>query len=246
MLFQEDDDTLSFISLLKSIQTETNVLKCVSSLRSLPQNDKLTSKIFEIENSVQNIEKNLEDFNEFLSSEMKTCEIMDNEIINIAEQQARKINELHTSYPLSLVDAIKNSKESTEDKKDQNMCLSEINNTIKQDELLLIPKSTRGRLTIGVVNGALRDIGILIKEKTKIISMPKKKMNRAQLKILEDFLSIKQADHGDCMFVSETDVRSTSIFEAGESTGKATLHTLRALHRIKLIRSSGENTYILI
>jgi predicted O-linked N-acetylglucosamine transferase (SPINDLY family) len=121
MLFQEDDDTLSFISLLKSIQTETNVLKCVSSLRSLPQNDKLTSKIFEIENAVQNIEKNLEDFNEFLSSEMKTCEIMDNEIINIAEQQARKINELHMSYPQSLVAAIKNSKESTEDKKDQNM-----------------------------------------------------------------------------------------------------------------------------
>jgi hypothetical protein len=34
--------------------------------------------------------------------------------------------------------------------------------------------------------------------------------------------------------------------QAGESTGKATLHTLRALHRIKLIRSSGENTYILM
>jgi hypothetical protein len=168
MLFQEDDDTLSFISLLKSIQTETNVLKCVSSLRSLPPNDKLTTKIFEIENAVQNIEKNLEDFNEFLSSEMKTCEIMDNEIIIIAEKQSRKINELHMSFPQSLVDAITNSKESSIDKKDH--ILSEINNTIKQDELLLIPKSTRGRLTVGVVNGALSDIKLLTKEKTKVNS----------------------------------------------------------------------------
>ena len=36
------------------------------------------------------------------------------------------------------------------------------------------------------------------------------------------------------------------FFQAGESSGKATVHTLRALLRIKLVRSSGENTYIIV
>ena len=114
-MFEEDDICSSFTLLLKGIQTETKVLKCVSQLRSLPPNDKLTEKIFDIEIAVQNIEKNLEDFNEFLSSEMTTCDTIEREIINAAEQQAKLIEILRTSLPQSLIDAVTASKVSLSD-----------------------------------------------------------------------------------------------------------------------------------
>lgn len=109
-MFEDDDVCASFTLLLKGIQTETKVLKCVSQLRTLPPNDKLTEKIFDIELAVQNIEKNLEDFNEFLLSEMTTCETIEREIINGAEQQAKLIALLHNSLPVSLIDAVNASK----------------------------------------------------------------------------------------------------------------------------------------
>lgn len=109
-MFEEDDICSSFTLLLKGIQTETKVLKCVSQLRSLPPNDRLTDRIIEIETAVQNIERNFESFNEFLSSEIKTCEILENETIKMAEQQAQMIQLMQTSLPQTLVDAVATSK----------------------------------------------------------------------------------------------------------------------------------------
>lgn len=108
----EDDDDIcsSFEKLLRSIQTETKVLNCVSQLRSLPPNDKLTGKIFDIERSVREIEKNLEEYDDFLSSEMKTCDLLEKEIIVMAEQQGNKIQMLRNSLPQSLKDAVASSR----------------------------------------------------------------------------------------------------------------------------------------
>jgi hypothetical protein len=48
------------------------------------------------------------------------------------------------------------------------------------------------------------------------------------LQLAEAYLALKNADH-TAVFVTEAELRTTPIFEAGEATGKATLHTLRAL-----------------
>jgi hypothetical protein len=48
------------------------------------------------------------------------------------------------------------------------------------------------------------------------------------------------------VFLSEVELRSTAIFASGETTGRAILHTLRALQRIKVVRSGGENTFVLL
>lgn len=112
-MFDDDDVCASFTLLLKGIQTETRVLKCVSQLRSLPPNDNLTEKIIEIEMAVQNIEKNLENFNEFLSSEINTCEMIENETIKMAEQQSHMIKLLQSSLPQTLKDVVATSKLAT-------------------------------------------------------------------------------------------------------------------------------------
>ena len=107
---EDDDICTSFEKLLRAIYTETKVLNCVSQLRSLPPNDKLSGKIFDIERAVREIEKNLEEYDDFLSSEMKTCDLLEKEIIVMAEQQANKIQILRDSVPQSLKDAVASSR----------------------------------------------------------------------------------------------------------------------------------------
>ncbi len=46
--------------------------------------------------------------------------------------------------------------------------------------------------------------------------------------------------------MTEQEVRSTKVFENGEVTGKNILNTLRNLERLKIVRSNGQNTYILM
>jgi hypothetical protein len=46
--------------------------------------------------------------------------------------------------------------------------------------------------------------------------------------------------------MTEHEVRSTKAFENGEITGKNILNTLRNLERLKIVRSNGQNTYILM
>jgi hypothetical protein len=119
----DGDICASFTQLLKGIQTETNVLKCVSQLRTLPPDDKITEKIFAMERAVQEIERNFEDFNEFLSSEMNTCDMMEKDIIVLAEQQELRIEELRRSLPQSLADAVSSFKATALSSKDQSVIL---------------------------------------------------------------------------------------------------------------------------
>ena len=53
-------------------------------------------------------------------------------------------------------------------------------------------------------------------------------------------------EHGNHIYMSEQELRSTKIFENGEITGKNILNTLRSLERVKVVRSNSQNTYILM
>jgi hypothetical protein len=57
---------------------------------------------------------------------------------------------------------------------------------------------------------------------------------------------LKVTEHGNHIYMTEHEVRSTKVFENGEITGKNILNTLRNLERLKIVRSNGQNTYILM
>ena len=57
---------------------------------------------------------------------------------------------------------------------------------------------------------------------------------------------MKVTEHGNHIYMTEHEVRSTKVFENGEITGKNILNTLRNLERLKIVRSNGQNTYILM
>lgn len=138
----DDDICTSFTQLLKGIQMETNVLKCVSQLRTLPPDDKISEKIFAMERAVQEIERNFEDFNDFLSSEMSTCDMIEKEIIVLAEKQELRIQELRGSLPQSLAEAVSASKASILSSKDQPVILQVVN-LFKIFEYLSVSRSAR-------------------------------------------------------------------------------------------------------
>ena len=58
---------------------------------------------------------------------------------------------------------------------------------------------------------------------------------------------MKTEEHGDSVFFVESEMKhgTTSIFESGDSTGRAILSTLRALKRLKVVKSGKDITYIL-
>jgi hypothetical protein len=60
----------------------------------------------------------------------------------------------------------------------------------------------------------------------------------------QEYQRLQCEEHGREMFLTEREVRASAVFEAGEATGRAVLHTLRALRRLKQVRSRGETTYI--
>ena len=233
----EDEICPSFVNLLRTVQSETRILKYLSQLRSLPSGDDLSAQLHEIESIVGGIEQSLAEFNDFIASETKTCDVLDKEVCELADEQKARIQRLeHTLASVYVIKPIIG--EIVREK-----CGAYL---VTKSELEAVPKSTRNRLTVGVISAALSAIIMSRNEKQKVISLPRKKLSRVQLKIIEDLVSYKHPDHGNSVFLTESEIRSTTVFQAGESTGKSIIHTLRAMQKIKLVRSSGENTYVIL
>ena len=104
----------------------------------------------------------------------------------------------------------------------------------------------RGRLTLTSINETLRTIKDMVLTKQKLLALPKKKRTKSQNTIVDEYLSLKTDEHGSATFITEADIRASSVFDSGDSTGKAVLNSLRSLGRIKVIRSSSISTYIVV
>jgi hypothetical protein len=104
----------------------------------------------------------------------------------------------------------------------------------------------RGRLTLTSINETLRTIKDMVVAKQRLIALPKKKRTKQQNSIVDEYLSLKTEEHGSSIFLNEADIRSSSVFESGDATGKAVINTLRSLGRLKVIRSSSVSTYIIV
>ena len=66
------------------------------------------------------------------------------------------------------------------------------------------------------------------------------------MSLQQEYKQLLCDEHDGEMFLTEREVRASVVFGGGEATGRAVLHTLRALRRLKHVRSRGETTYILL
>ena len=238
----------SFTAFLQSIHKETNVLKSLAELKNLPANDHSAARLHDIEALVRSIEQNMEEFNELLSGEESTCEVLEQLTLEGAEQHRMQLDDMEAiltarlPVPPIVVGTKQVSSSSAKAMEHKGI------KCITPTELELVPKATRGRsLNTGILNTTLLKLKSLIDEKTKQLAVPRKKMNVKQLKLVEDYNASKNADHEMYIYLSEAEIRSQGgIFDSGEATGKAILHTLRHLQRLKMVRASTENTYVLL
>lgn len=71
-------------------------------------------------------------------------------------------------------------------------------------------------------------------------------MSAAEMKTYDEYLRLlSRKDHGKSVYLAESEVRASAVFKS-ESNGRAVLHTLRALGRLRLVRVGSENTYLLL
>lgn len=128
---------------------------------------------------------------------------------------------------------------------EQSSATSDLVVLVTSEELDTASKATKGRLTLGQVNEYLLTLAQLIETKRKMLAQLKRSKFQDKLPITE-YENKRVAEHGNSTYLTESELRISPIFESGDATGKAVLHTLRVLHRVKLIRSGSESTYILV
>jgi hypothetical protein len=116
---------------------------------------------------------------------------------------------------------------------------------ITPEEYLSVSKNIRGRITLAVVNDSLLDIERVCRKKYNQLSRhmtPGKELP----KVHKEHADTAVAEHGDCPWVSEQDLRqSCAFFRNGESTARAILAILRSLRRIRQVPGrNAEVTYV--
>ena len=167
-MFQASDSPClsSLAGLFQHLQTESNILKCLAQIKSLPPGDMVGMTLYEIEGVVSNIEQRLDEFNEFLDSELETCNTIECEIIQRSLSQNMRIEEFENS----LLREPKIKDNSFVEKGEKPSNANDLNKyLISQKELDAIPKTIRSRLTVGIVSGALGILKSMINKKSKVL-----------------------------------------------------------------------------
>lgn len=129
---------------------------------------------------------------------------------------------------------------------------------ITEAELHGVSKAIRGRLSLSVLNDALRDIECAIQNKYSILARqgPLSNKNHHNIpgdkkykkciqyqQMLAQHRDLLVDEHCDQPWISEQDLRdSCAFFRSGESTARATLHVLRSLKRLKQV--SGKHSQV--
>lgn len=220
-----------FTSYLHSLETETRVLKSVQNIRNV--NDKeLKNKLLKLERTVEKMEESGDKFEKMLDEEMVVLNENHTALNKMAKDQQEWIAKLQGELPEFLQNAI------------TSVTRELLYRPITINEFNTVPVSTRCRLTFENINESYLEIYKALSEKHQLMSCEKskKKLNKATLL---EYEKLSHVEHRGEPFVTEQELRSTKIFGSGESTGRSVLHTLRACGRLRVVRSSGENTFVL-
>mmetsp|Transcript_20032 Transcript_20032/g.33763 ORF Transcript_20032/g.33763 Transcript_20032/m.33763 type:complete len:279 (+) Transcript_20032:194-1030(+) len=268
---------VSFTKMVNLIDSETKFLKGISNLRGA--DSEVQDKLKHIDNSVNALEDNLDDFEAFVDAELAALSAIE-EIGMQTELQHSDVQALKENIPQFMNTAPQNppKREVLTDKRRQGPATDQrapVQETVKTKEtvkhsvsfqgsdsvdaarpdftfitteqLAAVPKSTRSRLTLAQVTTALQTLVALIADKRLVLVKTWKKskrMSQAHKNNYEEYKRLLCDEHCGEMFLTEKEIRSSPIFETGEATGRAVLHTLRALRRLKQVRSGGGTTYI--
>ena len=122
---------------------------------------------------------------------------------------------------------------------------------ITLDELELIPRTTRGRISLYVLNDALSDIAAHCRRRARASAKKKKQLQQQQSLSqhhhqYHQYPSALLLEEEHTLHVEEQELRqSCSFFRTGESTARSILLILRTLGRLQQIPAKhGEVTYI--
>jgi hypothetical protein len=118
---------------------------------------------------------------------------------------------------------------------------------ISSDELLAVARTIRGRITLSVLNDAVRDIERVCAEKYRILQGKALRQHYRKYWMLHRALEVEEL-HGDQPWVSEQDLRNAcAFFRSGESTARSILAILRTLRRLKQVAGrNSQVTYIVV
>jgi hypothetical protein len=143
-----------FNSLLHSVQSESNVLKSIAHLRNLSPSDNLSKIVLAMVDAVQNIERDLDELNSTIASELRVCSSMD-ALLEEAKLSSGRIDRLE-NHTMQLAD------------EERNKC-NLPKGQLSADELERVPKPTRNRLTLTQLNHSLTELNELFECKKKVL-----------------------------------------------------------------------------
>ena len=220
---------------LQAVEKEARTLKAITNLRTLgPKCSKdVVAMLQKVEKAVQSVESSVNELDCTLDRENASLDENMEQLQRLAEQQGATIAALRGEMPTFMGPMLEVGAAATKYR------------PVEAVDFSRVPVSTRGRQTYEQVNESFGCIYKLVSEKTAALGTAagRKALGKGALLEIE---SLKHADHKGSVFLSEVELRSTAIFASGETTGRAILHTLRALQRIRVIRSGGENTFVLL
>ena len=213
-----------------NLEAEAAKLKAISNIKGVAEdglNTDVVNQLQAIERMMMGLEKDFIEFEDYLDGELEAL----NEVDSINKQckvSLTVFQELVESVPSRM--------------------LPKAGDMPSEDEFKEVPKLTRNRLTKGAVDKALLELRALVAEKQKEFAIPRKKMNHVQRCNIDEYTALKVADHEGMIFLRELELRSTTIFESGESTGRAIIATLKAMKSkyVRIVRSGGETTYVVL
>ena len=218
------------------LEEDSRRLKCVSNIKAVvtaggPGGQEVSLRLKDIESVAKDISKSLDKFEDALDEDLEALESI-NEIIAASKQSSAALTELKARTPASML-----PKEVDPD------------SVPSLAEFEAIPKATRLRVPYETCIRALTDIRKVVGLKSKLVnsSTPRSKLSHSKKIDMDEYESRKTDNHGDSVFILESEMKAgaTCVFDAGNSTGRAILSTLRALGRIRVVKSGREVTYVL-
>ena len=225
-----------FNTYTKTLEEDCRRLKCISNIKQVVaaggQGGKDVSiRLKDIESVAKDVSSSLDRFEDALDEDLEALDEI-KEIIAMSTRSREALADLKTKTPAKML-----PKEVG------------LNSMPSLAEFEAIPKATRLRISFDMVVKSLVDIQKLIDRKSKLVHSrtPRSKVPRPRRIDLDEYEARKTAEHEDSVFILEAEMKggATCVFDHGASTGRAILATLRAMQRLRVVRSGREATYVL-
>lgn len=229
--------------------------------------DRLKQQIYVEENlvsfslQVDEIEKRIQDLQEFQDYEMQEIKEMDILKLDIQQENLLKIwnslgeqggqPSLSAGAPVDAADkeaAVSNPapKATPTPAPRQAISIRSEFELLTPDEFNSIPSYILGRTTISKVNSLIKDLNRFLRDKAAILKDPKTKQRKDLQKV---FKLQETVDLKGMMFVTESDLKQNNFSKSSFNYGKEcrnVLTILRTLGKMKEVRSGGITRFVVL